>query len=109
MGASGWSYSVAYQPDVAVALRQLRQDVYDRGEYHREEPDPTYALTEEEFRATLDPAHDDSGINEFLLDDWRAAQRRPRPVDPDSLFAAQPHSGIDGRPDQIHFTGFSGD
>ncbi|SCE88990.1 hypothetical protein GA0074696_1481 [Micromonospora purpureochromogenes] len=67
--------------------------MYDRGAYHREEPDPTYALTEDEFRATLDPAHDDSGINEFLLDDWRAAQRRSRPVDPDSLFAAQPHSG----------------
>ncbi|MEH1054339.1 hypothetical protein V6U89_03880 [Micromonospora sp. CPCC 206171] len=175
MGASGWSYSVAYQPDVAAALRQLRQDVYDRGEYYREEPDPTHALAEDEFRATLDPAHDDSGINEFLLNDWQAAQRRPRPVDPDSLLAAQPYSGthsvidmvdgvsdeptactvspltgeqllayfgtvhpapdqvlawmksfdpypirerwegvyvvsyVDGHPDQIHFTGFSGD
>ncbi|MER6590831.1 hypothetical protein ABT214_02975 [Micromonospora purpureochromogenes] len=76
MSAAGWSYSVAYQPDVAAALRQLRQDVYDRGAYHREEPDPTYALTEDEFRATLDPAYD-SGINDSLLDDWRAAQRRP--------------------------------
>lgn len=175
MGASGWSYSVTYQPDVAAALDQLRQDVYARGAYYREEPNRLYALTENEFRAQLDPADDESGINECLLDDWRSAQRRPDPVDPDTLFAAQPHSGthsvidmaegvsarpalftvspltdeqtldffgtrtptpqqvvewiqtfgpssirdswqglyivsyIDGRPEQIHFTGFSGD
>ncbi|MFF4810082.1 hypothetical protein ACFY03_17905 [Micromonospora chersina] len=93
MGASGWSYSVTYQPDVAAALEQLRQDAYTRGAYYREEPDPLYALTEDEFRARLDPADDDSGINECLLDEWRAAQRRPKPIDPDTLFAAQPHSG----------------
>lgn len=92
MGASGWDYSVAYQPDVAVALEQLRREVYARGEYYREEPNPAYALTEEQFKATL-PPDDGSGINEFLLEDWRAAQQRPQPVDPDTLLAAQPDSG----------------
>jgi hypothetical protein len=175
VGASGWSYSVAYQPDVANALKRLRQDVYDRGAYYREDPDPIFALSEDAFRATLDPTDEDSGINESLLDQWHAAQLRPKPVDPDSLFDSQSHSGthsvidmvngvssepalfsvsplteeqmltffgtltptsdqvvewmksfdpypirerwqgiyvvsyVDGRPDQIHFTGFSGD
>lgn len=40
MGASGWSYSVTYQPEVAAALEQSRQDAYNRGAYYREEPDP---------------------------------------------------------------------
>ncbi|MFG3302868.1 hypothetical protein [Micromonospora chersina] len=39
MGASGWSYSVAYQPYVTAALEQSRQDAYDRSAYYREEPD----------------------------------------------------------------------
>jgi hypothetical protein len=29
-GRPGWSYGVAYQPDVAAALEQLRQDMYAR-------------------------------------------------------------------------------
>ena len=181
VGASEWSYSVAYQPDVAAALNQLRQEVYDRGEYHRaEDLDPRYALTEAEFVATLEPDRGD-GVHEFLIEDWRDAQddgraalARSSPTDPDSLLASQPESGthsiidmcgvsakpaamtvspltdeqsltffgtltpttdqvvewretfdpsairerwqgisvvsyVEGRPDQIHFTGFSGD
>lgn len=90
MGASEWRYSVAYQPDVASALEQLRRDVYANGEYYHEPPNPAYALTEEEFIATLPPDHE---ANDFLLADWPAAQQRPRPVDPDTLLAAQPDSG----------------
>ncbi|MEW2380607.1 hypothetical protein AB0873_00715 [Micromonospora sp. NPDC047707] len=75
---------------MATALEQLRQDVYAEGAYYREEPNPLYALAEDEFRARLDPAHDGSGINEYLLADWRAAQRRSTsPASP----ATEPHHG----------------
>lgn len=93
MGSSAWSYTVPYQADVAGALEQLRRDVYARGDYYRESPDPTAAMSEEEFRATLDPRHEESGINEALLEEWQAAQRRPQPTGPNTLLASQPHSG----------------
>jgi hypothetical protein len=93
MGASGWHYLVPHQDDVANALAELRQAVYDSGDFYREEPDPSPALTEEQFVAQLDPAHDAMGLNEALLEGWREAQQRPRPVDPDTLLASQPDSG----------------
>ena len=46
MGASGWHYVVPYREDVTAALRDLRQATYDAGEYYREDPDPTLAMTE---------------------------------------------------------------
>jgi hypothetical protein len=93
MGASDWHYVVPYREDVAAALRDLRQATYDAGAYYHEEPDPTLSLTEAEFIAQLHPAGEESGINEFLLAEWHKAQRRPRPVDPDTLLASQPDSG----------------
>ncbi|MFE9658335.1 hypothetical protein [Micromonospora sp. NPDC006431] len=95
MGASQWRYMVAYQDDVGAALQQLRQEVYDRGEYYREpaEGGSDLDLTEEEFRARLDPRNDDDGFNDAIIEDWRERKRRPVPVDPDTLLAAQPHSG----------------
>lgn len=33
MGASGWDYYVPYQPDLAAALRELRRQVLDSGDY----------------------------------------------------------------------------
>jgi hypothetical protein len=46
--------------------------VYARGEYYREppDPDPDLALTEEEFRATLNPRDDDDGLSEAIFEDW---------------------------------------
>ncbi|WP_262286377.1 hypothetical protein [Micromonospora sp. MA102] len=95
---------MAYQADVGAALQQLRQEVYDRGEYYRESlvPDPDLELTEEEFRARLDPRKDDDGFNDAIVDDWRERRRRPVPVDPDTLFAAQPHSGTHSIIDMIN-------
>jgi hypothetical protein len=95
MGASEWRYLVPYQADVGTALNQLRQEVYDRGEYYRESPerDADLDLTEEEFLARLGSRDDDDGLNDAIVADWRARKRRPVPVDPDTLLAAQPHSG----------------
>ena len=33
MGASGWTYFVAYQPDAQAALDELRRQVLDAGDY----------------------------------------------------------------------------
>jgi hypothetical protein len=33
MGASGWHYYVAYQPDLQAALDELRRSVFETGEY----------------------------------------------------------------------------
>jgi hypothetical protein len=35
MGASGWSYSTPYPPDVGAALRRLRREVLERGDYDK--------------------------------------------------------------------------
>jgi hypothetical protein len=94
VGASQWYYTVDHQPDVSAALQQLRQEVYDRGDYYREpaEHDSDLDMTEEEFRAQLEP-WSDNGQDDAILEDWLARKRRPVPVDPDTLCAAQPHSG----------------
>jgi hypothetical protein len=92
VGASGWYYAVPYQSDIAAALQRLRHKVYERGEYYR--ASGGYAETSEgELRAKMDPEQWDSGMNDAILDDWRAWRRRPTPVDPDTLLASQPHSG----------------
>lgn len=33
MGASGWSYFVPYQPDISQALQDLREKVFEEGDY----------------------------------------------------------------------------
>ena len=93
MGASDWHYTVAYQPDVKAALQQLRRDVYDRGEYYREPADNDLAMTEDEFRARLDPRGENDGLNDAIVEDWLERKNLPMPSDPDTLLAAQPHSG----------------
>jgi hypothetical protein len=35
MGASGWSYFVPYQPDINKALQELRQKVFQEGDYFK--------------------------------------------------------------------------
>ena len=35
MGASGWTYFVPYQPDIRKAFADLRQQVFESGEYYR--------------------------------------------------------------------------
>jgi hypothetical protein len=94
MGASGWHYTVDYQADVNAALQELRWDVYARGEYYKEQPGQDLDMTEAEFRASLgEPAEDDDGQYEFLVEDWLDRKSRPVPVDPDTLLAAQADSG----------------
>ena len=46
MAATGWSYYVPYQPDIAAALGSLRNDVFRRGDYSR----PGYLGGDESIR-----------------------------------------------------------
>ena len=39
MGASGWNYFVAYQPDPQAALDDLRRQVFEAGDYWLPEPE----------------------------------------------------------------------
>ena len=78
MGASDWHYTVAYQPDVKAALQQLRRDVYDRGEYYREPADNDLAMTEDEFRARLDPRGENDGrLVHLITPAWHARSSQP--------------------------------
>lgn len=35
MGASGWAYLVPYQPDINWALQELRQEIFQAGDYYK--------------------------------------------------------------------------
>src|SRR5579859_6346410 len=35
MGASGWSYFIPYQEDIAQALQDLRQKIFEEGDYQK--------------------------------------------------------------------------
>jgi hypothetical protein len=102
MGSSAWWYTVDYQPDVNAALQQLRQQVYDRDDYYRESRDPDLDMTEEEFRASLAPRDTDPERYDAIVEDW--LERKPRlvPTGPDTLVAAQPHSGTHSIIDMVN-------
>jgi hypothetical protein len=102
MGSSAWSYTVDYQADVNAALQQLRRQVYERGDYRREPRDPDLDLTEAEFRASLAPRDTDPPRYDAIVEDWQERGSRPVPTDPDTLVAAQPHSGTHSIIDMVN-------
>jgi hypothetical protein len=82
--------------------RSSRQDVYDRVDHYCEARDTDLDMTEEQFRAGLNPRHNDSGLDEAIVEDWLERKSRTAPVDPDTLYD-------NGQPTHIHFGGHSGD
>jgi hypothetical protein len=86
---------------------RLRQEAYDHGDYYREEPgnDGDLGMTEEEFRARLNPRGDADGSNDAIVEDWRERKSRPVPVDPDTLLRAQPHLGTHSSIDMVAVSG----
>jgi hypothetical protein len=100
VGASAWSYRTTYRPDINAVLQDLRWKVFHEGDYlDPDKPrDPTLDLSEEEYRATVNPDADDGGIGTSQFEHWRLAKSRPRGTDPDSLAAERDdgtHSIID--------------
>jgi hypothetical protein len=92
MGASGWAYSVPFRPDMQAALDELRQKVYDEGDYLKIDPNPDLSLPLDQFVAKYDSAHDD-GILEAMLEARERFEALPRPTDPDSLLEWQGSEG----------------
>jgi hypothetical protein len=115
MGASDWNRKVPYQPDLAAALRQARDDAYREGDFLRVEADPrARQMSEDEYvaaefaamRAELVEAFGEDGVGEpgdEIGEAWRAAQVEV--TGPDSLLAAQPFSGTHS---VIDMTGVAG-
>ena len=96
MGASGWVYFVPYQADIEKALQELREAVFQRGEYHKVEP-YWQDMTFEEFLPP-DPALDDADRAEYMAA-FRRLQTLPEPTSIETLLewnaAEGTHSIID--------------
>jgi hypothetical protein len=82
MGASGWNYFVPYQPDIFKALQELREAVFQRGEYYQRDP-YWKDMTFEEF---LPP---DLGLSEEdradYLVEFQELQALPEPTSIETL------------------------
>ncbi len=82
MGASGWSYFVPYQSDIFTALQELREAVFQKGEYYQ---CPAYwkDMTFEEFFPS------DLGLSEEdkadYLAEFQAMQALPEPTSIETL------------------------
>ena len=70
MGATQWTYTTRFQPDINSALQELRQEVFARGEYHK----PWEELRK--FRADLESKPKDQ------LTDWERGWLATPPVEP---------------------------
>jgi hypothetical protein len=55
MGASGWHYAVPYEDNVAAALFELRQRVFDERDFHIQDPDKMAALTDPDDALAAQP------------------------------------------------------
>ena len=70
MGATGWTYTTRYQPDINKALQELREEVFAKGEYYK----PWEELAK--FRAELEAKPKDQ------LTDWESSWLATPPVAP---------------------------
>ena len=77
MGASGWNYFVAYQPDISKALQELREAVFQRGEYYQRDPFWKDMKFEEFFPADLGLSEEDKAD---YLAEFQALQALPEPT-----------------------------
>jgi hypothetical protein len=55
MGASGWHYAVPFQENVAAALQELRQRVFDERDFYIEQPDRSATLTDPDSALAAQP------------------------------------------------------
>lgn len=76
MGASGWSYFVAYEPDIQHALDKLRAEVFQGGEYYVR-PNSQEHKDEASFAQSIAKIPEED--RNALLEMFRAEQRRVKP------------------------------
>jgi hypothetical protein len=79
MGASGWEYFVPFQPDIHAALQQLRQTVFDSGDYFKMSHEDWRNMTEEEMLENLQD-ETDPDIRDMLYSAWRGIKLLPEPT-----------------------------
>ncbi|MGI5520424.1 hypothetical protein ACQEUX_05670 [Micromonospora sp. CA-259024] len=105
MGASGWSYFVAYQPDLDEALDALRDRVFAEGDYWwaRSDAVPNSASDYPDRPATMAQLFDDEAVQECgthsILDVYRVLNDGETPdfgtVDPVSAAEALSLTGTE--------------
>ena len=83
MGASGWSHFVPYQTDINAALQEIRQQVYERGDYYKADHSGWRNETEAELLARQ--PNDDPHIRQIMLEEWRQINQLQEPTDIKSL------------------------
>ena len=88
MGASDWSYFVPYQPNISKALQELREAVFQRGEYYQRPP-YWQDMTFEEF---MPPDLTKEEREEYLAD-FQKLQALPEPTSIETLIAWNAEEG----------------
>lgn len=100
MGATGWSYFVPYEENVATALQRLREKVFERGDYifGRSLPPEEHKKTMEKFRphfeslikSSLERAKDPNVPEPFRSAHREMAESYKRELELSSLNVQQP-------------------
>ena len=81
MGSSSWSYFVSYQPSIDNALQELRQKIFEAGDYYK--PAEWYKRLHE--RKIIDDREFDERLNE--------AEAEPKPKTIEELLELRGHTG----------------
>lgn len=104
VGASGWSYFVAYQPDLDAALDALRDKVFADGDYWWARGETPNSASDYPNRpATMKELFNDEWVQESgthsILDVYRVLDEGERPefgtVEPVSAAEALHHAGTE--------------
>ncbi len=84
MGASSWSYYIPYNPDISEALQQLKERVFENGEYYAifTKTEKLQFLASELLRLeSIDPKTDmEESIFEEYQDQYRLLKSLPEPT-----------------------------
>jgi len=81
VGASGWMYFVRYQPDIQKALQELREEVFQRGDYYKQEP-YWRQLTFEQYLPPVDLSDEE---REAYRESFQQQQALPDPTSIETL------------------------
>jgi len=82
MGASSWSYFVPYQTDIFKALQELREAVFQKGEYYQRDP-YWKDMTFEDFLPP-DPSLSEEDKADYLAE-FQELQALPEPTSIETL------------------------
>jgi hypothetical protein len=82
MGASGWAYFVPYQADISKALQELREAVFQRGEYYQRSSDWKDMTFEEYLPPKLSLTEEDKAE---LFAEFQELQTLPEPTSIETL------------------------